>query len=45
MEIRNWYDFGSIVAIYMTSPDFLEIERLPVWINEGVKDNFENNPP
>ena len=28
----------------MTSPNFLEIERLPGWIKEGVKDNFENNP-
>ena len=28
----------------MTSPNFLEIERLPGWIKEGVKDNFGNNP-
>ena len=28
----------------MTSPDFSEIERLPGWIKEGVKDNFGNNP-
>ena len=43
MEIRDWYDFGSISTIYMTSSDFLEIERLPGWIKEGVKDNFGNN--
>ena len=28
----------------MTSPNFLEIERLPGWIKEGVKDNFGHNP-
>ena len=28
----------------MTSPNFPEIERLPGWIKEGVKDNFGNNP-
>ena len=44
MEIRDWYDFGSIATIYMTSPDFPEIERLLGWIKEGVKDNFVNNP-
>ena len=22
VEIRDWYDFGSIATIYMTSPDF-----------------------
>ena len=27
-EIRDWYDFGSIATIYMTFPNFLEIERL-----------------
>ena len=43
VEIREWYDFGSIATIYMTSPDFQEIERLPRWIKEGVKDNFGNN--
>ena len=43
MEIRDLYDFGSIATIYMTSHDFPEIERLPGWIKEGVKDNFENN--
>ena len=43
-EIRDWYDFGSIATIYMTSPNFPEIERLPGWIKEGVKDNFGNNP-
>ena len=43
-EIRDWYDFGSLATIYMTSPNFLEIERLPGWIKEGVNDNFENNP-
>ena len=37
-EVRDWYDFGSI-----TSPDFLEIARLPGWIREGVLDNFANN--
>ena len=42
-EIRDWYDFGSIATIYMTSPNFLEIERLLGWIKEGVKDNFGNN--
>ena len=44
VEIRDWYNFGSIATIYMTSPDFPEIERLPGWIKEGVKDNFGNNP-
>ena len=43
-EIRDWCDFGSITTIYMTSHNFLKIERLPRWIKEGVKDNFENNP-
>ena len=43
MEIRDWYDFGSIATIYMTSSDFPDIERLPGWI-KGVKDNFGNNP-
>ena len=42
-EIREWYDFGSIATIYLTSPDFLEISRLPAWICEGVMDNFANN--
>ena len=39
-KIRDWYDFGSIATIYMTSPNFPKIERLPGWIKEGVKDNF-----
>ena len=43
-EIRGRYDFGTLGTIYMTSPNFPEIERLPGWIKEGVKDNFENNP-
>ena len=43
VEIRDWYDFGSIATIYMTYPDFPEIERLLGWIKEGIKDNFENN--
>ena len=43
-EMRDWYDFGSIATIHMTSPDFPKIERLPEWIKEGVKDNFGNNP-
>ena len=42
-EIREWYDFGSIATIYLTSPDFPEITRLPAWICEGVMDNFANN--
>ena len=28
----------------MTSANFPEIKRLPGWIKEGVKDNFEKNP-
>ena len=28
----------------MTFPNFPEIERLPRWIKDGVKDNFGNNP-
>ena len=43
-EIHYWHDFGSLATIYMTSPNFPEIERLLGWIKEGVKDNFENNP-
>ena len=35
-EILEWYDFGSIATIYLTSPDFPEIARLPGWIREGV---------
>ena len=42
-EICDWYDFGSIAIIYMTSPNFLEIEILSRWIKKCVKDNFENN--
>ena len=42
-EIRDWYDFGSIATIYLTTPDFPEIHKLPGWIKEGVKDNIENN--
>ena len=42
-EIRDWYDFGSIDTIYLTTPDFPEIARLPGWIRKGVQDNFENN--
>ena len=42
-EIRDWYDFGSIATIYLTTPDFPEIHNLSGWIKEGVKDNFENN--
>ena len=44
IKIREWSDFGSIATIYMTSPDFPEIKRLPRWIKEGAKDNFGNNP-
>ena len=40
----DWFDFGSITTIYMTFPNFPEIERLPGWIKEGVKENFGNNP-
>ena len=43
-EIRDWYDFGSIATIYMTSPNFSQTERLRGWIKEGVEDNFGNNP-
>ena len=43
-EIRDWYDFGSIATIYMTSPNFLEIEIFLGWIKAAVKDNFGNNP-
>ena len=42
-EMREWYDFGSIATIYLTSPDFPEIARLPGWIREGVRNNFWNN--
>ena len=42
-KIREWYDFGSIATIYLTSPDFPEIKRLPGWIKDGVRDNFGNN--
>ena len=28
-EVRDWYDFGSIATIYLTTPDFPEIARLP----------------
>ena len=42
-QIRDWYDFGSIATIYLTTPDFSEITRLPGWIREGVLDNFTNN--
>ena len=31
-EIRDLYDFGSIATIYMTSPNFPIIERLPGWM-------------
>ena len=34
---------GSIATIYITTPDFPEIEKLPGWIKDGVKDNFGNN--
>ena len=44
VEVRDLYDFCSIATIYMTTPDFLEIEKLPGWIKDGVKDNFGNNP-
>ena len=40
--IREWYDFGSIATIYLTTPDFPDITRLPGWIREGVLDNFAN---
>ena len=42
-EIRDWYDFGSIATIYLTTHDFPEIARLPGWIREGIQDNFTNN--
>ena len=41
--IRDWYDFGSIATLYLTTPDFPEISRLPGWIRDGVLDNFGNN--
>ena len=41
--IRDWYDFGSIATIYLKTPDFSEIARLPGWIREGVLDKFGNN--
>ena len=41
--IRDWYNFGSIATIYLTTPDFPEIARLPGWIRNGVLDNFGNN--
>ena len=43
-EIRDWYDFGSIATVHMTSPNFPKIKRLLGWIKDGVKDNFENIP-
>ena len=44
VEVHDWYDFGSIATIYMSTPDFPEIEKLPGWIKDGGKDNFGNNP-
>ena len=44
VEVRDWYNFGSIATIYMSTLDFLEIEKLPGWIKDGVNDNFGNNP-
>ena len=44
VEVCDWYDFGSIATIYMSTHDFPEIEKLPGWIKDGVKDNFGNNP-
>ena len=43
VEIRELYDFGSIATIYVTTPNFPEIERLSGWIKDGVRDNFGNN--
>ena len=41
--IHDWYDFGSIATIYLTTPDFPEIARLLGWIRDGILDNFGNN--
>ena len=41
--ICEWFDFGSIATIYLTTPDFPEIARLLGWFREGVLDNFGNN--
>ena len=44
VQVRDWYNFGSIATIYMSTPNFSEIEKLPEWIKDCVKDNFGNNP-
>lgn len=43
-EIRYWYDFGAVNSIYTASPEFREINHLPNWIQDGVKDCYLHNP-
>jgi hypothetical protein len=43
-EIRYWYDFGAVNAIYTAPPNFSEISLLPKWIFDGVKDCYYMSP-
>ena len=43
-EVRKWYDFGAIASIHTTAPGFPEIEKLPGWITEAVRESWQNNP-
>ena len=40
---QKWYNFRVINTIYITTPNFLEIFKLPWWI-QGVKHIYQNNP-
>ena len=42
--IQKWHNFGIINAIYMTTPTFPKISKLPRWIQEGVRHIYQNNP-
>ena len=43
-EVRKWYDFGALASIHATAPGFPEIEKLPGWITEAIRESWQNNP-
>lgn len=43
-EIRYWYEFGAINSIFLSPPDFPEVSKMPQWLQNSVKECYQNNP-
>lgn len=43
-EVRYWYEFGAVNSIYLTPPNFPELFKMPIWLQNSVKECYKNNP-